>query len=308
MAGAGDPAVGHLAETQYGLIGGAQARACGLGRSAIRGRLDRGLWRERWPGVYFVGSGRLTERGEILAAVLSVPRGAAASGASVAWLRRLTPKFPDPVELLALGHNPARRAGIAIHRSRAIGPGDIHWIGPIPVVRVELVLLHRAAALDAEGLEAEVALALRNRLTSLTKLREVAQARAGQPGVPALRRLVAGDQIVVTRSEIERLVRRFIAAVELGPCEFNFRLADGRELDVYWPEIRFGIEVDHFFTHGDETHFESDRWRDADLGGDDIQIRRITRSMLRQRPLALAARLGAAKALRTRDLARPTSR
>ncbi len=298
--GPGDTAANAVAAKQFGFVSREQARLCGLTRKAIHGRRAHGLWRRWHPGVWLIGPGEPDLRGEILAAILSVPGGAAASGATVSWLRGLTRREPNPIEIVSLGGRPSRRKGICV-REYALAGDDLHWIGPIPVTSTPVTLIQRAGQATFDHLEAEVALALRNHLTSMTKLREAVVQAGGAPGIANLRAIAAQDRVQVTRSENERILRRLIKAADLGPAEFNVDL--GRhELDVYWPELRLGIEVDDFATHGDADAFERDRWRDGGLAVEEIEIRRVTRAQLRTRELAVVARIGAFKALRARTL------
>jgi hypothetical protein len=298
--GPGDAAANAVAARQFGFVNRRQAHICGLTDRAIRGRCDRQLWRRRHPGVWLIGPGEPDLRAEILAAILSVPGGAAASGATVSWLRGLTRRKPEPIEIVALAGRPSRRRGVRV-REYPLAGDDIHWIGPIPVTSVTTTLIQRAGQTTPDHLEAEVALAIRTHLTSMTKLRKAVEQAGGAKGIAVLRAIVAQDRVQVTRSENERILRRLIKQAELGPAEFNVNLG-GVELDVYFPELRLGIEVDDFATHGDAEAFERDRWRDGTLAVEEIEIRRVTSVQLRTRALAVAARIGAFKALRLRAL------
>jgi very-short-patch-repair endonuclease len=79
----------------------------------------------------------------------------------------------------------------------------------------------------------------------------------------------------LTRSEFER---EFVArAEEMGLPSFatNFN-EEGYELDVYWPELRFAVELDVYATHGGHEPFEEDRRRDEDLKLAGIELTRVT--------------------------------
>lgn len=61
VVGTGDLAVNWAAERQHGSITAAQARVCGLGRTAISGRCGRGHWRVLQPRVFLVAGGKPTD-------------------------------------------------------------------------------------------------------------------------------------------------------------------------------------------------------------------------------------------------------
>ena len=56
---------------------------------------------------------------------------------------------------------------------------------------------------------------------------------------------------------------------------FNTVVA-GYELDVYWPEARFALEIDGAETHAPRYAFHADRRRDRALAVEGIQVNRVT--------------------------------
>jgi very-short-patch-repair endonuclease len=78
-----------------------------------------------------------------------------------------------------------------------------------------------------------------------------------------------------TRSGFER--RFFEAVVRAGlPRPATNFVEAGFELDVYWPEHRFGVELDTYATHGTNAAFERDHLRDEDLVLAGIEMIRVT--------------------------------
>jgi very-short-patch-repair endonuclease len=63
----------------------------------------------------------------------------------------------------------------------------------------------------------------------------------------------------------------------------NF-VAHGFELDCYWPEFRFAVELDLFETHGTRAAFERDRKRQEDLLLAGITMTRVTGPRLEREP------------------------
>ncbi len=112
---------------------------------------------------------------------------------------------------------------------------------------------------------------------------------------------------VLTRSRYERLLRRLIVKAELPQPHYNAPVL-GKELDLYWPEAKLGIEVDAYSTHGDTASFEDDRKLDADFGAAGIEIRRFTGPRIERHPHAVIARIAALLTLRLGGLPPPRRR
>lgn len=58
----------------------------------------------------------------------------------------------------------------------------------------------------------------------------------------------------------------------------------GYELDVYWPELRFAVELDVYATHGTHEPFEEDRRRDEDLKLAGVELTRVTGRRFEREP------------------------
>jgi len=86
----------------------------------------------------------------------------------------------------------------------------------------------------------------------------------------------------------------------------NFHEA-GCELDVYWPELRFAVELDVFETHGTRESFEADRLRQEDLKLAGIELIRITGPRLEREPAQVVDRVARLLGQRRRQLGRAPS-
>lgn len=94
----------------------------------------------------------------------------------------------------------------------------------------------------------------------------------------------------LTRSELER---EFLALVErdgLGSPITAFNVA-GYELDIYWPDLRFAVELDVYATHGAHEPFEDDRQRDEDLKLAGVELTRVTGHRLEREPRQVMERV-----------------
>ncbi|HEU4738770.1 MAG TPA: hypothetical protein VFS54_06780 [Solirubrobacterales bacterium] len=104
-----------------------------------------------------------------------------------------------------------------------------------------------------------------------------------------------------TRSRFERLFRRRVRAAGISAPAMNFNV-EGYELDAYWPDLRFAVELDLFETHGTRAAFERDRLRQEELKLLGIEMIRITRPRLLREPDAVLANLRALLERRRREL------
>ena len=100
-----------------------------------------------------------------------------------------------------------------------------------------------------------------------------------------------------TRSGFEALFFEAVLAAGLPRPATNFFEA-GFELDVYWPEHRFAVELDTYATHGTNAAFERDRLRDDDLALAGIEMTRVTDVRFHREPETVLERVAARLARR----------
>jgi hypothetical protein len=86
-----------------------------------------------------------------------------------------------------------------------------------------------------------------------------------------------------TRSGLEKRFLELVMEAGLPQPHTNF-VEHGFELDCYWPEHRFAVELDVFETHGTRAAFERDRKRQEDLLLAGIQMTRVTGPRLEREP------------------------
>ena len=135
-----------MASKQHGVVSIDQLRRFGLSEKAIARRVDGGLLHRVHRGVYAAGHLALAPEGRWLAAVLALgggPRGggsvlehwgAAVSHRSALSLWSLLPVNQAPCDVIVAGNGGrARRAGIRVHRSLTLVPGDVTLHRGIPV-------------------------------------------------------------------------------------------------------------------------------------------------------------------------------
>ena len=106
----------------------------------------------------------------------------------------------------------------------------------------------------------------------------------GHNGANRLRRAAALYRpVAVSRSQLECDFLALVLAAGLPRPATNY-VEHGFELDVYWPERRFAVELDVFETHGTREAFHRDRLRQEDLMLAGIALIRVTDVRLEREP------------------------
>ncbi|HEY3491330.1 MAG TPA: hypothetical protein VGK43_00160, partial [Solirubrobacterales bacterium] len=65
----------------------------------------------------------------------------------------------------------------------------------------------------------------------------------------------------------------------------------GYEIDIYWLELRFAVELDVYATHGGHESFEEDRRRDEDLKLAGVELTRVTGRRFEREPRQVVERI-----------------
>jgi hypothetical protein len=247
-------------------------------RAAAAGRLHR-----LHQGVYAVGHTNLTLRGQCLAGVLACGPGALLSHYSGAWLLGLLPTQPVPVHVTTPLPR-KRRSGLVIHRSETLTDEDRGLEGRIPVTSAARTLLDLAPLVRFSRLRRALKRSEELKLFDLPAVLSVLDRNKGHRGNRPLRRALAlYEPPRFTRSQTESYFVSLIEAAGLPRPATNWVEA-GHEIDVYWPELRFGVEIDTFATHGTHQSFEDDRVRREDLKLAGVEMTQVTDKRLEREP------------------------
>ena len=151
--------------------------------------------------------------------------------------------------------------------------------------------LDLAAILRSRNLRRLIRRSEELRVFDLGDFHSVLDRNRGHRGrLPLERALAIYEPPRFTRSELER---EFVSAAEwFGLAQpvtaFNFA---GHELDVYWPELRFAVELDVYATHGGHDPFEADRLRDEDLKLAGVELTRVTGRRFEREPRRVMERV-----------------
>lgn len=152
-------------------------------------------------------------------------------------------------------------------------------------------LLDLAAAVRFDWLEKMVERSEESGLFDLRAMEGLLARTAGHPGHGRLRRAISLYQpSSFTRSGLEKRFLELCLEAGLPQPRTNY-VENGFELDCYWPEHRFAVELDVFETHGTRAAFERDRKRQEDLLLAGITMTRVTGPRLEREPREVIARV-----------------
>jgi hypothetical protein len=267
-----------------------QLHALGFSKSAIEKAVRSGRLHSLDRGVYAVGHTRLSDIGRCFAAVFACGPDAVLSHYSAAWLHGLARWSPEPFHVTG---PVARRSRlpVRIHRARRLADADRNVVEEVPVTAVPRTLLDMAAAVQERSLMRLIERAEELELFDLDPVESLLDRTWGHHGWGRLRRAIASYRPVpFTRSEFERLFFEAVLGSGLSPPAMNYVEA-GFELDVYWPEKRFAVELDTYGTHGTHAAFERDRLRQEDLKLAGIELTRVTDVRFHREPEAVLERV-----------------
>jgi hypothetical protein len=288
-------ALAALAERQHGVVSLAQLQALGLGPSAVRNRVARGVLHRVHQGVYAVGHPLLSARGRWMAAVLACGPGAVLSHRSAAMLWGLHEAATAQVDVTSPGRAGRGRRGIAAHSAATLDRRDVTAVDRIPCTTVARTLLDLAELLDRPGLERACERAERLGLFDGRAVEEVLARATGRSGSAALAAVLEAwrPEVLRTRSELERRFLGLCSAADVPRPEPNawIPLPGGGaiEVDFLWRGAGLVVETDGHCFHGTRRAFEDDRRRDQRLLVAGFTVARFTWRQVLERPREVAA-------------------
>lgn len=290
-----------LAERQHGVVSTRQLQALGYSRDAISRAARIGRLHRLHRGVYAVGHKSLAWEGRCHAAVLACSPNALASHTSAAWLWGLLTSRPGTFHVTAATRRHSKTY-LYLHFARLTDEERAVCDG-VPVTAVPRTLLDSAAILPVSRLDRVIERSEELRLFDLRRVDELLRGAGSHPGAGRLRRALAiyRDEPAFTRSRLERSFLDLVRSAGLPAPSMNFNEGD-YELDAYWPDERFAVELDVYETHGGRAAFERDRLRHEDLKLRGIEMVRVTGSRLDREPEQVVERIETLLAQRRRQL------
>ena len=161
----------------------------------------------------------------------------------------------------------------------------------IPVTAVARTALDLAAVVRFQSLRRLLRRSEELEVFDLPDFSSVLARNRGHRGaVPLARAIDIYEPPRFTRSELERELLRLLERAGVSTPSTAFNVA-GYELDLYWPELCFGVELDVYATHGGHESFEEDRRRDEDLKLAGVELTRVTGWRLEREPRQVVDRI-----------------
>ena len=280
-----------LAEQQHGVVSIRQLEAMlGYSRMAVQREVAAGHLHPLHRGVYTVGHRLIPAYGQCLAAVLASGPDALLSHDSAAWLLGITRYGPAPLHVTSpIPRKP--RLPIRLHHSRILTEADKGIEKNIPITALPRTLLDCAVTSRFSHLQRMLERSEELKLFDLGPTEDLLQRSGRHAGRGVLRRAIALYRPVpFTRSGFETLFFEAVLEAGLPRPATNFVEA-GFELDVYWPEQRFAVELDTYATHGTHAAFERDHLRDEDLKLTGIELTRVTDVRFHREPEVVLERV-----------------
>lgn len=286
-----------LARRQHGLVTVVQAEDAGIPRSTLSRWVAAGRLGRWYPGVYALEGMPDSWLRRAKAATLAAHAEAVLGGAAAARLHGLLDFDGSEVELLVPRTAACGRLGrIRIRRTNHLPDSDRTEVKGIPVASIVRTIVELAVVVAEKRLR-EILLDAwrRNLVTPLevaTCLGEIGRVR----GAAKLRRVLAECDPALARTRSIAEIVGYLAIRDAGlPLpEVNHRVeVAGRryEIDLAWPELERGVEIDGEAFHSIAPDVAADARRQADLQGAGWRIDRAPARLVLTDPAAFAAQV-----------------
>jgi very-short-patch-repair endonuclease len=301
-----DRACLKLAASQHWVIARTQLLLLGLSATGIDRRLSSGLFVRLHPSVYRIGAAPESWRQRLLAACLWTS--GVASHRSALMLLGLEGFSGEILEVTTTVTRRTSTGAVRIHRSTDLDPFELTTVDSIPSTTPTRTLIDVGSVLSQRGLEEAVDSALRQRLTSVDRLRAGIERFGGRGsrGPGALARLLdARGDVAPTDSALETRLSRLLRRHRLPQPERQVEIREGREfigrVDFAYPELKVAIEVQSYRWHSSWAARLSDMERLNRLQALGWIIIQVTYEDLERRGDTVAQRIRAALDARSRS-------
>jgi very-short-patch-repair endonuclease len=288
----------RLVAVQHGVISRTQALGAGLSERAIGRRVASGRWNVVYAGVYAVRAIPRTWHQRLMAAVLCGGPSALASHRSAAALWALDGVEERPVEISVKAGRRIKNA--IVHRRQPRDDPRVALLECIPATGIDRTLLDVAAVLSPRRAGLALDDALRRKLTTRGKVREMLLGSRGRPGARSLRKLldVRDDRDGVLESRLEAALLRLLRDHQLPLPVAQHRVMHGdvfvARLDFAYPSHRLGIEADGFRWHASPERWARDLRRENRLKVLGWMVLRFSWQDVHDRPEMVAGQIRAA--------------
>jgi hypothetical protein len=271
--------IARIATKQLGVISLEQLLDLGRSRGEVRGIVRRGFLIPLHRGVYIVGHRSLVPRSYLIAALLAAGSDAFLSHRTAAAVNGLRAINTRRIELTIPGANGSHRAGLVVHRTRTPPhPSEIRMRDGLRVSSVPRMLVELAPRESDKELDRLITVAARKRRLDVTEMESTLVRHSRRPGLAKLKRALAAYRPKPEhKSGFEIAFDEWLAKhPEIPEPRRDVHFDNRWELDCYWPERRFAVELDTRDYHGAAADFDRDRSKDIYLKRHGIDHIRIT--------------------------------
>lgn len=246
--------IAGIAGRQHGRVSHPQLVAAGVDRERIKRWRADGRLHLVHVGVYAVGHTAPSPLGDLMAAVLAGGEGSAVSHGCAGHALRILPQRPARPEITVATTAGRMRAGLVVHRVRALHHADVMRFQGIAMTTVPRILLDVAPRLALVALTRACHEAwIHHRVTP----RHVEACIARNPtkkGAAKLRRALGTD---VTLSDLEDGFLALLRRYGLPPPRTNIDYA-GDKVDCHWERQGVTVELVSYRFHASRRAFEDD--------------------------------------------------
>lgn len=273
-----------MATQQHGVVSIRQLESLGYTRSTITREVRASRLHHVHRGVYAVGHERLSWQGHCLAAVLANSPRAVASHFSAGWLWGLLLNRPGGKFHITAPTRRHSKPQFKVHRA-VLAAEDRDLVEGIPITSLARTQLDLAAEVSVDRVCRFLARSEKNQTLDLRTLESTLDRCGNHHGRHTLNTAldVYRPDRATTRSSVERRFRDLAREAGLPPPSMNY-VVGGYELDAYWPDERFAVELEVYETHGDRASFEADPVRHEELLLLGIESIRVTGPRLEREP------------------------
>jgi very-short-patch-repair endonuclease len=266
-----------------------EARQAGLQRWHLEGR----SWKRLKHGIYVLAEAE-TRISTLIAVSKRLPRAAAFSGVTAAWLHGLDVRPCDPVEITIPSHlGVSRPRGVRVRRT-LLSDDDVVRIRGFRATAIARTIADISARLDLTEAVVIADAALYSGRVTLETMTRWAAAHSRRPGIRRLRRVIELAE-PVAESPMESRLRMLLVLGGLPRprAQVEIRDANGRFVgrpDLYYDDAKLGIEFDG---SGHRNSLVADNHRQNNLLGAGVRLLRFTAVDVMEDPDSVVDHVGA---------------
>lgn len=272
-----DRQIARIATRQSGVISLEQSLALGLTYEAVRARVRRGQLHPIHRGVYAVGHTSLVPRAYLIAALLACGSDSLLSHRTAAAVYGLREIATRRIEVTVPAGCVRRRSGLVIHRTSVpLDRTEVRVRGNLRVSSVPRMLIELAPSEKPAELDRLITQGVRKRILDIEAVERALAKHRQRPGVGKLARAFEEYRPKPDRkSDLERAFDTLIAGTDV-PEPLRNIFIEGWEIDCYWPDAKFAVELDGRPYHVAVRDMDKDKYKDAKLMLVGTTVMRIT--------------------------------